>query len=457
MSTMTYSVIDEAPYGKFHRKLVLLSSGGPFLDGYILGNIGVVIVGIQNQLHLTSTELGLVGAAALIGLFIGGLGFGRLTDVIGRKLMYTLDLAALLLGSVLCLFVQEGWQLIALRLILGIAIGADYPIATAMLSEWLPRRERGRCMGLLMAWWFIGASAAYVVGYLFVQVLGDDAWRWVLASAAVPALLIMVARHDTPESPRWLISNGHREQARLNITDALGREPSEVELDLLAEQETPTGMNFWSSFKKPYGKRTLFVTLFWTFQIIPLFALYTFGPTILEAFNMSEDSLLGSLLISLVFLVGLVPAIKLIDRVGRRPLIIWSFALMIVPLVVLGLVPNASIPIVVTCFCLYALFSGGPSILEWAYPTELFPTEIRGTAVGIATSASRIGAAVGTYLLPISLDHLGLETTMLLGAGITVLGLLVSIAWAPETKGRSLQEAAGLGHLEPRAVDTNAY
>lgn len=438
-----YSVIDEAPYGRFHRKLVLLSAGGPFLDGYILGNIGVVIGGIEGHLHLSATELGVVGAAALVGLFIGGLGFGRLTDIIGRKLMYTVDLAALLIASVLCVFVHEAWQLIALRLILGIAIGADYPIATSMLSEWLPRKERGRCMGMLMAWWFVGAAAAYVIGYLGVQWLGDGAWRWVLGSAAIPAAIIMIARHGTPESPRWLISNGHRDQARSSIAEALGRVPSEEELDVLAAHEAPTGMGFRHAFRKPYSRRTLFVTLFWTFQIIPLFALYTFGPTILSAFNMSEDSVLGSLLISLVFLVGLLPAIKLIDKVGRRPLIIWSFALMVVPLTILGVFPDAAAWVVVVCFCAYALFSGGPSILEWAYPTELFPTEIRGTAVGFATSASRIGAAVGTYLLPLSLSGLGLGTTMLMGAGITVAGLIVCVAWAPETNGKSLGEASG--------------
>lgn len=218
---------------------------------------------------------------------------------------------------------------------------------------------------------------------------------------------------------------------------------------MLAADETPCGMGFWGAFRKPYGKRTLFVSLFWTFQIIPLFGLHTFGPTILEAFNVSGGSLLGSVLLSVMFLVGLVPGIILIDRVGRRPFIVWSFALMVLPLVILGVAPTAAAPIVVACFCFYALVTGGPSILEWAYPTELFPTEIRATAVRIATSASRIGAAVGTYLLPYGLEHLGLGPTMLMGAGITAAGLLVCIAWAPETKGRSLTEAAGVGTIAP--------
>ncbi|MGH3638908.1 MAG: MFS transporter, partial [Mycobacterium sp.] len=227
----------------------------------------------------------------------------------------------------------------------------------------------------------------------------------------------------------------------------------EEELDVLAHQEALTGMGFWHAFKQPYGKRTLFVSLFWTFQIIPLFGLYTFGPTILSAFGMSEGSVLGSLLISLVFLIGVLPAIKLIDRIGRRPLIIGSFALMVIPLTVLGVFPHASAVIVIVCFCAYALFSGGPSILEWAYPTELFPTEIRGTAVGLATSVSRIGAAVGTYLLPMCLHRFGVGPTMLIGAGITIAGLIVCIAWAPETKGKSLQEAAGARRLESPRIN----
>jgi putative MFS transporter len=392
-----------------------------------------------------------VGVAALVGLFVGGLAFGRLTDLVGRRLMYTLDLGAMLVASVLCLFVQEAWQLIALRFLLGVAVGADYPIATAMLSEWLPRRERGRSMGLLMAWWFVGACAASAVGYGVLTSFGDDAWRWVLASAAVPTLLIMVARHGTPESPRWLIAHGRREEARSSIERALGRLCTDAELDTLAELETRSGLGFTAVLRRPYGHRTLFVALFWTFQIIPLFGLYTFGPTILAAFGATGDSLIGSVLISLMFLVGLAPAIALIDRIGRRPLIIGSFLLMTMPLTVLGIFPAAPGWVVVACVSFYALASGGPSILEWAYPTELFPTEIRGTAVGLATSVSRIGAAAGTYLLPYSLLHLGVGTTMLMGAAVTAAGLVVCLVWAPETKDQALHRTAwaDLGPIDP--------
>lgn len=99
--------------------------------------------------------------------------------------------------------------------------------------------------------------------------------------------------------------------------------------------------------------------------------------------------------------------------------------------------------VVILCFCLYGLFSGAPNILEWAYPNELFPTSIRASAVGMAVALSRFGAAAGTYLVPVSLTHLGTATTMWIGAAITAAGWLVCLAWAEETSNRPLEEAGG--------------
>lgn len=121
---------------------------------------------------------------------------------------------------------------------------------------------------------------------------------------------------------------------------------------------------------------------------------------------------------------------------------------MVIPLAVLGLVPTAPAAVILACFCAYALFSGGPSILEFIYPTELFPTEVRATAVGIGTAISRIGAAIGTYLLPIGLDRIGVGNTMLIMAAITLLGLVVCVTLAPETCGRRLAEASGAAPAE---------
>ncbi len=348
------------------------------------------------------------------------------------------------------MFVDDPLLMVALLFVIGIALGADYAVGSALLSEWLPTAQRGRVMGMLIMAWFVGAATAYVVGYALISLLESGAWRWALGSAALPAIAFLVARIGTPESPRRLVSRGRVAEARTVLERVYGEEATPEAVESLVEQETAHGLGFAEVFRGDYLKGTAFVGLFWLLQIVPLFAISTFGPTILTAFGISgsRDSVIGSALVSVLFLAGCWRALRLIDTLGRRALIVWSFALMVVPLTVLGLLPTAPVAVVLVCFCAYALFSGGPSILEFIYPTELFPTEVRATAVGAGTAVSRIGAAVGTYLLPIGLDRIGVGPTVLIMAGITLLGFLLCLALAPETRGRRLAEASGVADAQ---------
>ncbi|GAA0527150.1 MFS transporter [Saccharopolyspora subtropica] len=441
---MEHSIIDNQPYGRFHRKLFFLSSGGPFLDGYILSVIGVAITGATRELELTSFLEGVVGAAALVGVLVGGFVFGWVTDRVGRQVMYTIDLIALVLASALSLFVTEAWQLIVLRFVAGIAVGADYPIATSLLAEWLPANRRGRTMGALVAAWFVGASASYAVGYLVAVVGGDGLWRWVLASATVPGVIILLARIGTPESPRWLLRHNRPDAAREAIRTAFGRCPTEQELAHLAEHEPPKKSRLSEVFRGGYLGRTLFVGGFWMCQVAPAFAIWTFYPVILGAYGFEEGNtaLLWSMVVSLVTLAGCFPCIFWVESIGRRPVIIWTFVGVTVSMAALGLFPGMVATLAILMFVVNALALGGGNILQWIYPTELFPTDIRASAVGVASAISRIGAAAGTYLLPVGLDTIGLGPTMLVGAGIAAVGTAMCLAWAPETKGKALHESA---------------
>ncbi|MCW8376680.1 MFS transporter [Streptomyces justiciae] len=415
---------------------------------------------IPPKLNLSTGDESLIGAAALIGIFAGGLFFGPVTDKLGGEAMYTIDLAVLVAGSVLSVFATETWQFVVLRFVLGMAIGADYPIATSLLAEWVPNKHRGRLLGVLILAWYVGAAAAYAVGYVMAEIGGQGTWRWMLASGAVLSAVILLLRVGTPESPLWLVGKGRTADAQKAIKQALDRTVPVEELLAASAAEQAVGQSrFRDFFQGVYLRRTLFCGLFCMCQITPMFALYTFGPTILGSFGLGEgnDSYLGSALISCVFVLGCVPALRLVDRVGRRPVIVWSFALMVVPLAMLGGGSALPVAVVIACFCAYALFSGGPTVLEWTYPNELFPTSIRATAGGVATSISRVGAAAGTYLLPISLDRLGIGTTMLIGAAITGVGWLVSFAWAEETRGRTLAEASARPGAAPRSTTADNY
>lgn len=440
------SIIDKQPYGRFHRKLFFLSSGGPFLDGYILSIIGVALAGAGRELGLTAFLEGLVGAAALVGVLVGGLVFGWLTDRVGRQVMFTIHLVVLMVASALSLAVTEAWQLVALRFVAGLAVGADHAIATTLLSEWLPSNRRGRTMGALVAMWFVGASAAYLVGYAVTVAGGEELWRWVLASAAVPGVILLLGRLGTPESPRWLLSHGRPDDAREAINTAFGRYPSEAELAQLAESEPAKSARMRELFTGGYLGRTLFAGGFWLCQVAPAFAIWTFYPVILGEYGFDDGNtaLLWSVVVSLVTLVGCLPAIRWVERYGRRPVIIWTFVGVAVSLAALGFFPGMAAALAITMFVINALALGGGNILQYIYPTELFPTHVRASAMGMASSISRIGAAAGTYLLPIGMDTIGLGPSMLVGAGIAVAGTAMCVAWAPETKGQALHESAAV-------------
>lgn len=454
---MVFTAVDEAPIGGFHRKLVAACCGGPLLDGYLLGIVGVALSGAKSELELGPTAVGLTGIAALVGMFIGGLVFGPITDRIGRKPMYTLDLLVLIVASALSVFVTADWQLVALRFVIGVAIAADYPIATALLSEWLPRRHRGRMFTSVIVIWYAGTSLSYFAGYSFSAAFGPAGWRWMLGSAAILAAIVFVLRLNTPESPRWLVGAGKYEQARKVIESALDARVSAAELRQGDGGPEQSRGSITELFRGIYLRRMAFVIVFFTCAIIPLFTLLTFGPALLGSFGMNtgNEANLGTAIVNLVFAIGCLPAMRFLETAGRRKTITVSFGLMVLPLVALGVWTHAPIWITIGLFCLYAFFSGGPGILEWGYPNELFPTRIRAAAVGMAIALTRFGAAVGTFLVPVALSGIGLSATLYIGAGITFVGFLACLAWAEETTQRSLEETGGTAVKDEAASTTD--
>lgn len=430
--------MEDSPLTPFLKKLILFGSGGPFLDGYVLVIVGVALAQLGPHLQLTSAWTGAIGAAALAGIFVGTMFFGWVTDIVGRQLMFTLDIIAIAIISILTMFISSPMELVILRFLIGIVIGADYPIATSMVAEFTPKKYRAMSMGFIAAVWYVGATCADIVGYFLNDMPGG--WKWMLGSAAIPAILLLVGRIGTPESPRWLVSKGRVEEARVIVKKIFGPE-YEPDLEEVAEKT-----KYSNIFKAGYGKRVLFVGIIWTCQVVPMFALYTFGPQILDSFGLGSGSLaiLGDIVISLFFMAGCIPAMFWLNSVGRRSLCIWCFGIMLGAMLILGFFPSAPLLVIIGAFAIYAFASGGPGILEWLYPNELFPTSIRASAVGAAMAISRIGTVIGVYGLPTFLKSYGIGPTMLVGAGISLIGLLISIAWAPETNNLTLAQASSL-------------
>ncbi|WP_086974496.1 MFS transporter [Pseudomonas putida] len=441
MTSSTVS-IEDVPLNRFHQLMTLRAGGGWILDGYILSIIGVVIVQFSDYLKLDSFWQGLVAASAMLGTFCSGFLGGWLTDKVGRRRLFFVGPILFIAGSVGTFWVESGFALFVLRFLVGVGVGLEYPVAGSLLTEFLPQKHRGRRLAGLTILWFAGAALSYMVGNFILARGGDDAWRWVLASSGVLGVLLFIIRLKTPESPRWLMSKGRFDEAERIIKQVYG--PS-FSLANMPEQAVQQKVSLGALLRSGYGKRMLFVAVFWSAAVVPMFAVYSFAPVVLQALNLKGAwASYGSVLITLLFVVGCIVATRMIDTLGRRPLIIHSFLWSTLALLGLGVFSNGSEVLVLVLFGAYALFIGGAQVLELVYPNELFPTEIRAFAVGMGSSMSRIGSAAGTWLVPVSLQSIGIGNTMLVAALVSLAGLIVSVWLAPETRGMTLEAASSL-------------
>jgi putative MFS transporter len=447
--------LDDLPLSRFHKRVAVVSAGGPFCDGYLLGIIAIAIPSIALDLGLTPTETGVLGAASLLGMFLGGLIFGPLTDRIGRKLMYVLNLVVFVLASVAQFFFDGFIALAILRLIMGIALGADYPIATSMATEFLPKKARGPVLSSLMLCLWAGYVLSFVVGYFMAQ-LGPHLWELTLATAAIPALVCLTLRVGVPESPRWLLSVGRTDEARAVVEKFLG---PDADFEDLQQNTRPASKGTGLSsvvelFRRGYGKVLFFCGVFWSCQIAPSFAIKTFQPQLLTSLNL-DNPLLASIGITSFTLVGTALGMFVINAMGRRMLVLATFIASTAALFLLSTPASAITLLVIGFFIMFTVSEAAGSCLQFVYPNEVFPTDLRATGVGLATCISRIGSAAGTFALPVTVTSFGATGVMLIAGAISAFGLVVSYFLAPETSNLALDTNAKQAS-EPGSEPVNA-
>ncbi|MHB8323152.1 MAG: MFS transporter [Candidatus Dormibacteria bacterium] len=434
-----YEALDAKELGGFHRRLTLLSAAGMFLDGYDLTVIAVALPFVTKEFVIPAALQGLVGSSAVIGMLLGSLFLGRLTDKVGRRTMYLLDLLFFVVFAVLAAASQNAWQLIACRILLGVGIGADYPISSTLLSEFSPTGRRGRLVAALGAFWFLGALAAYLVGIAFLP-FGSSGWRWMLMVGALIAVVVLLLRRQIPESPRWLNTQGRGQEATAVIQQLTGRD---VQLRL---PDSATRRRWLELFSKSLWRATLFGCGFWFAYDVAFYGISIYTPTLLKTFTHGStlNAYMGSAGVSLLGLVGAGIGLFLVERWGRRPLIITAFAGFSVALVALALFPSPTFVALVILFAAAELFANmGPGVLDFVYLTELFPTGLRASAGGLGTSVSRVGAILGILLFPDLVKAWGLSHALWLFAGAAIMGLVISALLAPETKGVDLETISG--------------
>jgi MFS family permease len=421
------------------RRVWFLSGLGVLLDGFDLFIIGVALPLITVQFALTDFDKGMVGAAAVLGAVVGAAVMGHLADHFGRRLLFMIDLLLFVVFAVLSGFAWDLWSLLIFRFLLGFAVGADYPIASSYLAEFMPSSVRGR--------WMVGAFSFQAIGILLGASLGvlillsgadqELAWRLMLMAGAIPALIIVFLRRSIPESPEWEHAKKTEEQA-----PGIG-----------------------ALFAPELRRRTILAVVPWFLMDIMLYGVGIFTPTILAMLSigggddiMAKDvaTTAGTAALDVFLVIGFIIAIVLVERVGRMSLQIAGFLGTTVGLLLLatGSLGTQSNAVILIGFAVFNLMvNTGPNSTTFLVAAEVFPTHLRATGAGLAASAAKLGAVVGIVMLPVMLGSIGLAATMYIIAGASALGMIVTTVFRFETAGRDLREINTLPYPIPSPRD----
>jgi putative MFS transporter len=373
---------------------------------------------------------------ALFGILIGSPLGGWAGDKWGRKPLFMIDMALFVVGSILQFFTGSFEMLLVVRLLMGIAIGAEYSVGWPLMSEFAPKELRGRLMAATVLAWYGGFMIGYAVGYVLAQ--QQVPWRIVLGSSTIIAVVLLIARIGLPESPRWLWTERRFDEAHAiahkYLVDA--SEMTDVE-----HEDTHTG-GFGMLFSWQYWRMTVFVSWFWFCNVLPYFAIATFAADVLEQYGLAGG--LGPVGMTMVAVAGVAVTVALIDKAGRRVFTVPQQWIITVVFLVIGLWSGAPSEVVLGLFLVFSFLNAMNGALTSIYPGEVFATEVRCLGTGFAAAVSRIGAGLGTFLLPITIEKFGVSATILAMAVIVFSGAVVSQLWAPETKGMSLSDTAHL-------------
>ena len=389
----------------------------------------------------------------MIGCIAGCVAAGTVADYLGKKKGLGLCALCFALSSVGMLFAGDLHQFVLWRLIGGVGIGAASVISPNYIAEIAPTRVRGRCVTLYQLGIVVGILAAVFVNML-IQRLGDEAWnistgwRWMFLAGVVPAILFGLMILPAVESPRWLMKMGRRDQAiavlaQINGPDIARSEAAEIENSLAIEEGHISEL--FTTFRRPL---LLGIMLAGLQQISGITPLFSFLPEIFRsAGTATSDAFFQSVLVSLINLLFTLFALWLVDRAGRKTLILAGTTLQFISLVLVGWcyhIHGSGLAILILVMSFVAGHAFGNGVACWVIISEIYPTKVRGRGMSIATTALWIVGYLGNQLFPTMQKHLGSDGTFWLFSAGALL-TIVLVGWlVPETKGRSLEEITQL-------------
>jgi Arabinose efflux permease len=418
----------EAPFTKFHLMLYVCTILGQIACGYALGIAGTAVTQAQDKLGLSTFWVGLLGAGTLIGLS-GSLVVGNIADKIGRSKLLILDMLLFSVFSILQFFTSNVEILMVLRICIGLCIAVDYTVGSAIISEWFSSKDGPIYLSRFIIFWTFGYVASFFAGLIMGNLSTD--YHIIFITSVIPGALAAISRIviGVPESPTWLATVGRLDEANKLIREKLGDEYCVV---VEEKKELNEKVSVMELFGPKYRKNTLVGGAFWACQVFPYFGVGIFLPILISKLNMGDGNI-SSILFDVFCMAGAFIGTYLCNRIPRRRFLVSTFYIAAIALGVMIVGHNGPTIIMVTSFCVYALVMSIAVVIENPYPPELFDDRVRGTGIGIVIAFSRIGAAAGTFLLPILVKSLGVYGTLGVCLAILVIGGVVCQLFAPET------------------------
>jgi SP family galactose:H+ symporter-like MFS transporter len=439
---------------------------GGLLFGYDTGVISGALIFIKREFGLTTVAEEIVVSGVLLGATLGAIVGGKAADLFGRRKVLLVTAAIFGIGALASAVAPSPAILIVSRVVLGLAIGLASTNVPVYLSEVAPPHARGWVVSLFQLAVTVGIVVAYLTDYSFVGI--EEGWRWMLGLAVAPALVFGTGMFFLPETPRWLIRGGHHEVAHrvlVRIRD-LGDVNLEIE-EIKASLAQQTEGGHWTDLLRPQVRPALVVGLGLAVfqQITGINTVIYYAPKILQAagFNSASGAILATVGVGVVNVGMTIIAMFLVDRAGRRPLLLIGIAGMIITLGVLGVSFSISNPsgqlawIAVICLMGYvASFAVSLGPIFWLLIAEIYPLRIRGLAEGTAATFNWASNLIVSLTFLTLVEKLGASSTFLLYALASVASWLFAYWFVPETKGRTLEQIEAFWRARHRARQTVA-
>jgi MFS transporter, putative metabolite transport protein len=451
-----------APMTAMQWRIWSLAAAGKFFEGFVVFMTGVALPLVAREFNVAPALSGFVSAATLLGILVGAIALGGLADFFGRKRMFVVEMIVFVVF--LCLVTSSTTALVMVLGLfgLGLALGCDYPTAHMIISENTPTSDRGRLVLGAFAFQAIGALFGTAIGFVVLSHTPTiDAWRWMYATALIPALIVAIGRFYITESANWLLARGEIAPAERAVARLLVRKPQYphgITLACRAQHlvARARGVHLGRLFARGHNLRaTIFASVPWFLQDLSTYGIGIFTPTILAiAFGAPPDYIRstgdlitqdilaakGSALTTSLLIAGVLVAVVLSDRVGRIKLQIAGFVGCAVGLLLAALSSNlagdARVLFIFAGFMLFNFMTNvGPNSQTYLLAGEVFPTEIRAMGAGFAAGFAKVGAVLTAFFFPILLNVIGTSALLSWLIAASLLGALVTWLFRIETTG----------------------